>query len=93
MILAGHSPIFTHIATTVQGLCSIRAYDKDTYFMSLFEEYCDKFTSVTYLFEAGILYIYLVIDLALYAIFTVCVIAAVVQSSNGRLILHIIHLI
>ena len=83
-ILTGHSPIYTHLGTTLQGIVSIRIHGKQKLFTQIFEEYFDAQTAAYFFLYAGMMCFNLVMDLVGYLIFIGTLAAGLAMPKDGE---------
>ena len=80
----GHSPIYTHVTTTLQGMVSIRVHGKQDLFTQIFDEHFDAQTAAFYFLYAGIFFFNLCMDLLGYFIFLGTLVAGLVIPKDGK---------
>lgn len=73
MIFAAKSPVFTHLAATLNGLSTIRAYNAEKILRTEFDDHQDTHTACFYMFLAVSSAFGLTLDI-MCLVFTFCII-------------------
>ena len=80
----GHSPIYTHFATTLQGMVSIRVHRQQKHFTNMLEQLFDSQNCAFFFMSCGIWCFNLYSDLLAYVIFVGTMVAGVVAPRDGK---------
>ena len=81
--LQGHSPVYTHIVATIQGMVSIRAFGNEKKCIGTFNNHMNRYTMMQHLFvSAGRAYS-VALDLVVFTLCAGCAIIAVLTANSG----------
>lgn len=82
--------MYSHVSATLQGLCTIRAFNAQSHFVRTYNMYQDRHTSAWFLILTGVRWLGFRLDMLCFIFFSIVVVAPLLAEEAGLSMLKLV---